>query len=409
MYSILVANAAAEQTDGVVTFERSRFLEGTDSAIAAQLSALSLEAQDCLRAWPCIFMQEGRGDEKAFLVRVSAVSPNAGRLSVSLEAIPASIALSNDELWRLRALLDIGEFEFNRHHWAVKSRDLLGVLQDAGHEIPVSVRARFTQAGLPAPSRAELLRAKSALTTFGHTDLDDLIIEAGVNDLSAGRELGSIRNRANAIVQYTLAHPEAVTAENSLFSAFVWRRALRNAAPAVMDAGELATTGPRTATSAPDAVEESSGRSPNRVFVVHGQDDTARGGVVSFLQAVGLVGIVLHDQPNMGRHLLTKFIDEAELVTFAVVLMTADDIGGSRDGEMRARARQNVILELGYFLAHLGQKNVCAIISPGLETPSDFDGIVYIRMTESGEWKKELERELRAAGMPVVHNAQIDS
>ncbi|MCP5056891.1 MAG: nucleotide-binding protein [bacterium] len=66
------------------------------------------------------------------------------------------------------------------------------------------------------------------------------------------------------------------------------------------------------------------------------------------------------------------------------------------------RARQNVILELGYFLAHLGQAKVCALITPGLETPSDFDGIVYIRMDDKQEWQQELKRELLAAGMPVV-------
>ena len=104
----------------------------------------------------------------------------------------------------------------------------------------------------------------------------------------------------------------------------------------------------------------------------------------------------------MGRHLLTKFIEEAELVTFAIVLMTDDDVGGVKGSDLAPRARQNVILELGYFLAHLGQQRVCALITPGLETPSDFDGIVYIRMDQNERWKTELRRELRAAEMPLT-------
>jgi predicted nucleotide-binding protein len=135
--------------------------------------------------------------------------------------------------------------------------------------------------------------------------------------------------------------------------------------------------------------------------VVHGRNEEARVAVVAFLQSVGLQAIVLHDQPNMGRHLLTKFIGEAELVTFAVVLMTDDDVGSVKGGQLAPRARQNVILELGYFLAYLGQARVCALISPGLETPSDFDGIVYIRMGADANWQKELLRELKAAKMPV--------
>ncbi len=82
--------------------------------------------------------------------------------------------------------------------------------------------------------------------------------------------------------------------------------------------------------------------------------------------------------------------------------MTDDDVGGLRGADSASRARQNVILELGYFLSHLGQQRVCALITPGLETPSDFDGIVYIRMDEGEQWKVELKRELRAAGMPLI-------
>ena len=76
-------------------------------------------------------------------------------------------------------------------------------------------------------------------------------------------------------------------------------------------------------------------------------------------------------------------------------------MSAARKVERRTAARQNVILELGYFLAHLGQAKVCALITPGLETPSDFDGIVYIKMAEDQKWKAELLRELYAAKMPV--------
>ena len=143
-------------------------------------------------------------------------------------------------------------------------------------------------------------------------------------------------------------------------------------------------------------------RSPNRVFVVHGSNEAARVSVVDHLRRLGLEAIVLHDQPNMGRHLLTKFIQEADLVTFAVVIMTDDDVGGASPASLSPRARQNVILELGYFIAHLGQARVCALITPGLQTPSDFDGIVYIRMDSDDRWRRELTRELQAAEMPIT-------
>ncbi len=109
----------------------------------------------------------------------------------------------------------------------------------------------------------------------------------------------------------------------------------------------------------------------------------------------------------MGRRLLTKFIEEAELVRFAVVVIPNDDVGGGSATELLLRARQNVILELGHSIARLGQDRVCALTTPGLETPSDVDGIVYIRMDTGDRWRQELMRELVAAKMPVS-GASID-
>lgn len=123
---------------------------------------------------------------------------------------------------------------------------------------------------------------------------------------------------------------------------------------------------------------------------VCGREGEARAAVVSFLELIGLQAIVLHEQPNMGRHLLTKFGQEAELVTIAGVLTTDDDEGRVKDGELAPRARQNVIRELGYFLAHPAQPMVCALITTGLEAPSDFDGIVYIEMAADRKWEAEL-------------------
>jgi predicted nucleotide-binding protein len=223
-------------------------------------------------------------------------------------------------------------------------------------------------------------------------------LEAGVGALNAGRELGGRKARADAIVRFALENPEAITAENSLFSHFLLGQM---AADTKSKTGAEKGTPVSLSNVSPPVPLESGSRSPNRVFVVHGRNEQARDEVVSYLDRVGMEGIVLHDQPNMGRHLLTKFIGEAKLVTFAVVLMTDDDVGSAKGGTQAPRARQNVILELGYFLAHLGQAKVCALITPGLETPSDFDGIVYIKMAEDQKWKAELLRELYAAKMPV--------
>ncbi|WP_370635756.1 TIR domain-containing protein [Acidocella sp. KAb 2-4] len=97
---------------------------------------------------------------------------------------------------------------------------------------------------------------------------------------------------------------------------------------------------------------------------------------------VGLDVVILSERPNRGRSILTKFQQEADGATFAVILMTGDDSGtlrpelaGTRT-EPTPRPRQNVIFEMGFFIGQLGLDRVCALVRPGVERPSDYDGIV---------------------------------
>ncbi len=405
MYSLFVSHLVAEENVGELPIDASRYLEYTDESVSLQLRGLSTDAVASIVTWPCLVMDEGRGNEPAFLREIVSVRRTGRNVAFTLKKPPDPLPLSNDEVWRLRSALDIGEFEFSRNHFAVKDQDLLAVLATSGSSISDELRRTFWQSPLPAPTRSTLIQARDVIGNLKHTEIDDLLLEIGIHDLHADRSLGSRRDRANAVIKYCFDHPEATTAENSLLGPFLVRAA--GLVPEAPKRGEAPTRSFEVvssgATQTRPTVTQPQQRSPNRVFIVHGRDEAARGSVTEFLQSVGLVGIVLHEQPNMGRHLLTKFIDEAELVTFAIILMTADDVGGlSGTSDSRPRARQNVVLELGYFLAHLGQARVCALIAPDLETPSDFDGIAYIRMSADGGWKTILLRELEAAEMPVT-------
>lgn len=405
MYSLLISNQIEDHAEGSFEIPKDRFLEYTSEAISAQLQPLSIEAIDCIKSWPCVLMQEGRGEERAYVGRITAVHDVGADIKLTIASCPSESPILNDALWRIRTDLDIEQFEFSRHHWAIKDRDLFHVLGAAGHAFNASIIALFDDKPLPAPRRGDLISARNAISKWNHTEIDDFLLEAGVEGLAAGRAIGSRRDRANAIVEFALGHQAATTAENSLLSVFIVRAAGLPASDSDSENESPVPHEPEGETLLGRAETRYSGRSPNRVFIVHGQNETARSAVVSFLSRVGLSGIVLHDQPNMGRHLLTKFIEEAELVTFAIVLMTDDDFGSLKGHKLAPRARQNVILELGYFLSHLGQERVCALITPGLETPSDFDGIVYIRMDADARWESELMHELLAAGMPLTESS----
>lgn len=143
-----------------------------------------------------------------------------------------------------------------------------------------------------------------------------------------------------------------------------------------------------------------------RVFVVHGKDDQARSVVARLIEKVDLEAVILEEQPSRGRTVISKFQQESTDIGFAVVLLTPDDEGRLRgnDNDFKPRARQNVILELGYFLASLGQDRVCALTKGDVDIPSDYDGVIYISMDSGNDWKLNLVKELRAAGFNADAN-----
>jgi predicted nucleotide-binding protein len=150
-----------------------------------------------------------------------------------------------------------------------------------------------------------------------------------------------------------------------------------------------------TANRATELVELS-----RKVFIVHGHDDGAREAVARFLERVGLEPIILHEQANRGRTIIEKFEAHRD-VGFAVVLLTPDDEGCEKGGTPRPRARQNVVLELGYFVGVLGRDQVCALRRGDVEIPSDMTGVVYVPFDNSDGWKQSLGRELEAAGFEI--------
>ncbi|AOZ07726.1 TIR domain-containing protein [Cupriavidus malaysiensis] len=140
-----------------------------------------------------------------------------------------------------------------------------------------------------------------------------------------------------------------------------------------------------------------------RVFVVHGHDEGARETVARFLDKIGFDPIILHEQASQNRTVIEK-IEAYDDVGFAVVLLTPDDEGRAKEGELQPRARQNVLLELGYFMGRLGRGKVCALKRGEVEIPSDFAGVVWVAMDVGNGWKQALGQELQAAGYDVDWN-----
>lgn len=139
------------------------------------------------------------------------------------------------------------------------------------------------------------------------------------------------------------------------------------------------------------------------VFVIHGKDENIKNEVKILLAEVGLEPVILAEQASKGLTIIEKFERHAD-VAFAVALLTPDDRGSeSSETEQMFRARQNVVFELGFFLGKLGRERVCALTKGTVEIPSDYSGVVYIDLAQS-DWKYELVRELRKAGLDADAN-----
>lgn len=141
----------------------------------------------------------------------------------------------------------------------------------------------------------------------------------------------------------------------------------------------------------------------NKVFIVHGRDNELKETVARFVEKLGLEAIILHEQVNEGNTIIEKF-EKNTNVGFAIVLMTPDDIGGLDAQNLKERARQNVILELGYFIGKLGRDCVAALVKGNIEIPSDFAGVVYTGVDPAGFWKIAVAKEMKACGYNVDLN-----
>lgn len=145
---------------------------------------------------------------------------------------------------------------------------------------------------------------------------------------------------------------------------------------------------------------------PRRVFVVHGRAVSERDSVARLIETFGYEAVILDEKASEGKNILKKFRDFSD-VGFAVVLLTGDDLGGlaaDTDSTYKPRARQNVILELGFFLAKFGDARVCCLRADGVDVPSDYLGIGYVPLDAAGAWKLRLANELQAAGFDIDLN-----
>lgn len=140
--------------------------------------------------------------------------------------------------------------------------------------------------------------------------------------------------------------------------------------------------------AAPDA-------SPGRplVFLSHGRAQDWREVQAYIERDAGLHTLELAQEPNLGRTVIEKLDEETKRCTSAVIVMTGDD----RDADGSARARENVIHEIGFVQARFGRRGVVLLHEEGVNVPSNIHGVVYVPFPKGsvsaafGVLRRELE------------------
>ena len=140
------------------------------------------------------------------------------------------------------------------------------------------------------------------------------------------------------------------------------------------------------------------------VFIVHGHAELQVFRLRNFLADIDVTPIVLKEQDDQGSStLIEKFEYYARSCEVAIVLLTPDDELANPATAVSAKAaRQNVMIELGWFMRHLGRPRVTIVHQEGTIIPSDIAGIVYLSFkSDVMEVTEQIRRRLRSLGIKL--------
>jgi predicted nucleotide-binding protein len=119
-------------------------------------------------------------------------------------------------------------------------------------------------------------------------------------------------------------------------------------------------------------------------FIVHGHSDYQCLQLKNWLSSLSISAMLLEEEDDRGLSIIDKFEYYARQCTVAFILLTPDDRIAERDAPHEEFvARQNAMIELGWFLRHLGRQAVIILYQDGTTLPSEIGGILSIKFSQS--------------------------
>lgn len=131
-----------------------------------------------------------------------------------------------------------------------------------------------------------------------------------------------------------------------------------------------------------------------RIFIAHNDGEDIANDLRFYLSSKCCIPIIMQLEPNMGETIFDKF--RRIKFDIAVVVLTEDKKFKRKTNV--SRAKQNVILEIGYAYAQLKDvKKVFILYDGKAEIPSNITAIEYIKIDKN--WKSNLQIALKARGL----------
>ncbi len=142
MYNLFISAGADAWNGEPWQVEAGRCVnEYTDTAIIEQFGKLDAAAIEALKLFPCIFGYEASNERAPRFGIIRGVVKRQGQVRVEYEIQPVEPFLTANDMEHLMFELDIGKWELNRTHWAVKDINLPKELSGRGIQLPAWVQS----------------------------------------------------------------------------------------------------------------------------------------------------------------------------------------------------------------------------------------------------------------------------
>lgn len=130
MFNLLVSANAEAWNGEPYEMDRTRLFEYTEEAIVSRFNELREDQIERLCSLPTIFAFETYAGADARVGRVTSLRIQNRQVRISYEFDQNVAPVPHQLLLDRRRTLDIGDWELNRTHWAVKDVDLPAFLED---------------------------------------------------------------------------------------------------------------------------------------------------------------------------------------------------------------------------------------------------------------------------------------